>query len=82
LKKLFPIVAFVAVALISMTMAGYAYFATQEAARAGQPRGPEILIEQGVDHVIGIVVLDDGYDEFLHAFCSPTPTPDFRFARV
>ncbi|MCA0011348.1 CHASE domain-containing protein [Mesorhizobium sp. B292B1B] len=33
MKKLFPIVAFVAVALISMTMAGFAYFATQEAAR-------------------------------------------------
>jgi CHASE1-domain containing sensor protein len=33
LKKLFPIVAFIAVALISLAMAGYAYFATQEAAR-------------------------------------------------
>ncbi|TPI25418.1 histidine kinase [Mesorhizobium sp. B3-1-6] len=33
MKKLFPIVAFVAVALISLTMAGFAYFATQEAAR-------------------------------------------------
>jgi CHASE1-domain containing sensor protein/two-component sensor histidine kinase len=33
LKKLFPIVAFIAVALISMTMAGFAYFATQEASR-------------------------------------------------
>ena len=33
MKKLFPIVAFIAVALISMTMAGFAYFATQEAAR-------------------------------------------------
>jgi len=33
LKKLFPIVAFIAVALISLTMAGFAYFATQEAAR-------------------------------------------------
>jgi CHASE1-domain containing sensor protein/two-component sensor histidine kinase len=33
LKKLFPILAFVAVALISLTMAGFAYFATQEAAR-------------------------------------------------
>jgi CHASE1-domain containing sensor protein len=33
LKKLFPIVAFVAVALISLTMAGFTYFATQEAAR-------------------------------------------------
>jgi CHASE1-domain containing sensor protein/two-component sensor histidine kinase len=33
LKKFFPIVAFIAVALISMTMAGFAYFATQEAAR-------------------------------------------------
>ncbi|MER9582126.1 CHASE domain-containing protein [Mesorhizobium sp. M0276] len=33
MKKLFPTVAFIAVALISMTMAGFAYFATQEAAR-------------------------------------------------
>ena len=33
MKKFFPIVAFVAVALISLTMAGFAYFATQEAAR-------------------------------------------------
>ncbi|OHV59402.1 histidine kinase [Mesorhizobium sp. LCM 4577] len=33
MKKLFPIVAFIAVALISLTMAGFAYFATQEAAR-------------------------------------------------
>jgi CHASE1-domain containing sensor protein/two-component sensor histidine kinase len=33
LKKLFPLVAFVAVALISLTMAGFAYFATQEASR-------------------------------------------------
>jgi CHASE1-domain containing sensor protein/two-component sensor histidine kinase len=33
LKKLFPVVAFIAVALISLTMAGFAYFATQEAAR-------------------------------------------------
>jgi CHASE1-domain containing sensor protein len=33
LKKFFPIVAFIAVALISLTMAGFAYFATQEAAR-------------------------------------------------
>lgn len=33
MKKFFPIVAFIAVALISMTMAGFAYFATQEAAR-------------------------------------------------
>lgn len=32
MKKLFPIVAFVAIALISLTMAGFAYFATQEAA--------------------------------------------------
>jgi CHASE1-domain containing sensor protein/two-component sensor histidine kinase len=33
LKKLFPIIAFVAVALASLVMAGFAYFATQEAAR-------------------------------------------------
>ena len=33
LKKLFPIIAFVAVALVSLVMAGFAYFATQEAAR-------------------------------------------------
>ena len=33
MKKFFPIVAFIAVALISLTMAGFAYFATQEAAR-------------------------------------------------
>jgi CHASE1-domain containing sensor protein/two-component sensor histidine kinase len=33
LKKLFPIFAFVAVALVSLTMAGFAYFATQEASR-------------------------------------------------
>ncbi|RUZ98421.1 CHASE domain-containing protein, partial [Mesorhizobium sp. M7A.F.Ca.US.001.02.1.1] len=33
MKKLFPIIAFIAVALISMVMAGFAYFATQEAAR-------------------------------------------------
>ena len=33
MKKLFPIVAFIAVALISLAMAGFAYFATQEAAR-------------------------------------------------
>ncbi|WP_315924890.1 CHASE domain-containing protein [Mesorhizobium sp. SP-1A] len=33
MKKLFPIIAFVAVALISLAMAGFAYFATQEAAR-------------------------------------------------
>lgn len=33
MKKLFPILAFIAVALISLTMAGFAYFATQEAAR-------------------------------------------------
>ncbi|MDX8467232.1 CHASE domain-containing protein [Mesorhizobium sp. VK23B] len=33
MKKLFPIVAFIAVALISLTMAGFAYFATQEGAR-------------------------------------------------
>jgi CHASE1-domain containing sensor protein/two-component sensor histidine kinase len=33
LKKFFPILAFIAVALISLTMAGFAYFATQEAAR-------------------------------------------------
>ncbi len=33
MKKFFPIVAFIAVALISLTMAGFAYFATQEASR-------------------------------------------------
>ncbi len=33
MKKIHPIAAFVAVALISLAMAGYAYFATQEAAR-------------------------------------------------
>ncbi|MGN6534163.1 MAG: CHASE domain-containing protein [Mesorhizobium sp.] len=33
MKKLFPIMAFVAVALASLIMAGFAYFATQEAAR-------------------------------------------------
>ena len=33
LKRLFSILAFVAIALISLTMAGFAYFATQEAAR-------------------------------------------------
>lgn len=33
MKKFFPIVAFLAVALISLTMAGFAYFATDEAAR-------------------------------------------------
>ncbi|OWK19359.1 hypothetical protein AJ88_45470 [Mesorhizobium amorphae CCBAU 01583] len=33
MKNFFPIVAFIAVALISLTMAGFAYFATQEAAR-------------------------------------------------
>jgi CHASE1-domain containing sensor protein len=33
LKKLFPILTFLAVALISLTMAGFAYFATQEASR-------------------------------------------------
>jgi CHASE1-domain containing sensor protein len=33
LKKFFPIVAFVAVALVSLAMAGFAYFAAQEAAR-------------------------------------------------
>lgn len=33
MKKLFPIVAFVAVALASLIMAGFAYFASQEAAR-------------------------------------------------
>ncbi len=33
MKKFFPILAFIAVALISLTMAGFAYFATQEAAR-------------------------------------------------
>ncbi|CCV11125.1 CHASE domain-containing protein [Mesorhizobium sp. STM 4661] len=33
MKKFFPIVAFIAVALISLMMAGFAYFATQEAAR-------------------------------------------------
>ena len=33
LKKLFPIVAFIAVALVSLAMAGFAYFATQEATR-------------------------------------------------
>lgn len=33
MKKFFPIVAFVAVALISLAMVGFAYFATQEAAR-------------------------------------------------
>lgn len=33
MKKLFPIVAFIAVALVSLTMAGFAYFATQEASR-------------------------------------------------
>ncbi|TGQ45750.1 MULTISPECIES: CHASE domain-containing protein [unclassified Mesorhizobium] len=33
MKKFFPIIAFVAVALISLMMAGFAYFATQEAAR-------------------------------------------------
>jgi CHASE1-domain containing sensor protein/two-component sensor histidine kinase len=33
LKKLFPIIAFIAVALASLVMAGFAYFATQEAAR-------------------------------------------------
>ncbi|TIT31051.1 MAG: histidine kinase, partial [Mesorhizobium sp.] len=33
MKKFFPTVAFIAVALISLTMAGFAYFATQEAAR-------------------------------------------------
>ncbi|KQZ80869.1 histidine kinase [Mesorhizobium sp. Root157] len=33
MKKLFPIAAFIAVALASLTMAGFAYFATQEAAR-------------------------------------------------
>jgi CHASE1-domain containing sensor protein len=33
LKKLFPVVAFIAVAIVSLTMAGFAYFATEEAAR-------------------------------------------------
>jgi len=33
LKKLFPLLTFLAVALISMVMAGFAYFATQEATR-------------------------------------------------
>ncbi|WJI89250.1 CHASE domain-containing protein [Mesorhizobium sp. C372A] len=33
MKKFFPILAIIAVALISLTMAGFAYFATQEAAR-------------------------------------------------
>ncbi|RRI04976.1 histidine kinase [Mesorhizobium tamadayense] len=33
MKRLFPTIAFIAVALISLTMAGFAYFATQEAAR-------------------------------------------------
>jgi CHASE1-domain containing sensor protein/two-component sensor histidine kinase len=33
LKKLFPILTFLAVALISLVMAGFAYFATQEASR-------------------------------------------------
>ncbi|MER9424592.1 CHASE domain-containing protein [Mesorhizobium sp. M0317] len=33
MKKFFPLLAFIAVALISLTMAGFAYFATQEAAR-------------------------------------------------
>lgn len=33
MKKLFPILTFLAVALISLTMAGFAYFATQEASR-------------------------------------------------
>lgn len=33
LKKLFPILTFLAVALISLIMAGFAYFATQEASR-------------------------------------------------
>jgi len=33
LKKLFPVVTFVAIALISLAMAGYAYLATQQAAR-------------------------------------------------
>ncbi|MET3581234.1 CHASE1-domain containing sensor protein [Mesorhizobium robiniae] len=33
MKKFFPTVAFIAVALASLTMAGFAYFATQEAAR-------------------------------------------------
>jgi hypothetical protein len=44
--------------------------AAQEATSAGETCGAKILIEQGIDHVIGIVVLDNGYDEFLHA-CSP-----------
>lgn len=33
MKKFFPIVAFIAVALASLTMAGFSYFAAQEAAR-------------------------------------------------
>jgi CHASE1-domain containing sensor protein/two-component sensor histidine kinase len=33
LKKLLPIAAFAAIALVSLTMAGFAYFASQEAAR-------------------------------------------------
>lgn len=33
MKKLFPIVAFIAVALVSLAMGGFAYFATQEATR-------------------------------------------------
>lgn len=33
MKKYFPIIAFAAIALASLTMAGFAYFATQEAAR-------------------------------------------------
>src|SRR5688500_4951538 len=47
--------------------------ATQESAGAGQPGGTKITIEQRVYHVIGIIVLDDGYDEFLHVALSFSP---------
>ena len=61
MKKFFPIVAFIAVALISLTMAGFAYFATQEAAfvyRLGDPTARPPGPPTGVSATAGSTLAD------------------------
>lgn len=40
--------------------------ATQETASAGEAGRAKILIQERIDHIIGIVILDDGNDQFFH----------------
>jgi hypothetical protein len=43
---------------------------TQESASTGEAGSPEILLKQGVDHGIGIFVLDNGNDQLFHDLVS------------